>query len=96
MKRLKSPEEGYIPVVDYPEGLIEVDVTGAGCLLIHRSVFEKLAYPWFLHPRVDYSEDVYFLRNAKKAGYKVYVDTTVKCLHDTTMTVSEAMFKGNQ
>ena len=47
--------------IDYPpNSVIEVDVVGAGCLLIHRSVFENMPHqrpgkPWF-DWRVDMQE----------------------------------------
>jgi len=52
-----SPEGGkYQPILDWPKGqLIEVDVIGMGCCLIHRRVFEKiqeLPAENFLNPQV--------------------------------------------
>lgn len=77
--------------------LLEVDVVGAGCLLIHRSILEKLppqdpttGKHWF-HWRVDYpkedprphmSEDFNFnLWVREKLGIPTYLDTAVQCKH---------------
>lgn len=78
-----------------PQGLIEVDLVGAGCLLIHRSVLEKLppiepGHHWFcwrvdrqgiLPPGECLSEDFSFNLHAQRHGYKVLVDTSIRCRH---------------
>jgi GT2 family glycosyltransferase len=60
--------------------LVSCDVVPAGCLMIERSVFEKLQRPWF-HIDKQYGEDIYFCLCARKAGYRILVDTGVDCLH---------------
>jgi hypothetical protein len=79
------------------EGLVSVDGVGFGCLLVNREVFETLERPWFRwtqgyedHPwdlqhkgeKPGISEDFYFCHKALAAGYDIYVDTTVKCMHE--------------
>lgn len=67
----------------------EVDLVGAGCLLINTQVFRKLPWPWFdwlldhydLPDKERCSEDFAFCRKAKKAGYKIHVDTGIQCQH---------------
>ncbi len=84
-------------VTNFPKrSLIEVDMVGAGCLLIHRSVLEKLPHnsrpgkPWF-DWQVDMaghvpegeavSEDFRFCQRARQMGEKIYVDTSIVCKH---------------
>lgn len=60
--------------------LIEVAISGLGCLLIHRRVLEKVKF------RVNLKEtpacdDVWFCHNAREVGYKIYADTSIKCKH---------------
>jgi GT2 family glycosyltransferase len=62
--------------------------TGLGCTLIDMRVFEAVEEPWFRstfwvrNGRKDIvTEDVYFFRKARAAGFKVYIDTSVKCDH---------------
>lgn len=72
-----------------PNSIIEVDWCGAGCLLVSRSVFLKVPKPWFewrcdredFPPEQRLSEDFVFCEKARASGFKVLVDTSVKCLH---------------
>jgi len=68
------------------KGLVEVDATGTGCLLVKREVFEVMKEPYFkfissYDDNIFQSEDVYFLNKAQSRGYKVYVDTEHTCTH---------------
>ncbi len=60
--------------------MIEIASCGSGCLMIHRNVLEKVKFRYDLNegPGVD---DVFFCADAKKAGFKIYADTAVKCIH---------------
>lgn len=76
--------------VKYPKGLVEVDAVGTGCLLVKRQVFEAMKKPYFkfygsYETNTFQSEDVYFLENAKKLGFKCFVDTMHPCTHHTPM-----------
>ena len=84
--------------------LVEVDLVGAGCLLIRRDVLENMppqrpGHHWFdwrvnmqgLAPR-DYclSEDFTFCKAAKDTmGIKTMVDTSIECRH---VGLAEATF----
>ena len=89
-----------------PGSVIEVDVVGAGCLLIHRSVLEAMppqrpGKHWF-DWRVDMaslatpempplSEDFTFCAHARnKLGLKILVDTSIRCRH---VGLAEADFR---
>jgi GT2 family glycosyltransferase len=126
-----TPRDVYWPIIDYdPESadIMEVDAIGAGCLLVRREVFERLAEqqeredarlvevmqhlegylakedydllhehvrvmdPWFEF-LTDEGEDMYFCRKARAAGYKVYVDLSVKCIHQGTVGIQEGHFR---
>lgn len=80
-----------------PGEVVEVDLVGAGCLLIHRTVLEKF-HPidparnkrWFdwrvdmaglVPPGEALSEDFSFNHFARKQGWKILVDTGVRCKH---------------
>jgi len=76
---------------DYPrDSLIQCYATGAACLLIHRSVFEKMAesYPgphsWFDRKIIngeEWSEDIVFCARANTCGFPLIVDTSIKTSH---------------
>ncbi|MCH7775743.1 MAG: hypothetical protein IH878_04265 [Gemmatimonadetes bacterium] len=59
-------------------GLEAVDKVGLAVMLTSMEVFRKIPRPWFLFEYVGnknyMSEDVYFCRKAKKAGFEIYVD----------------------
>jgi len=74
---------------------VEVVGVGAGALMIHRSVFEKIKPPWFKFTYKDngtaaQGEDFYFSQKARKAGYKLYVDTKCPCGHVHLADIREA------
>jgi hypothetical protein len=86
MKMDMQGQPQWVQAWDPPNSLVEVDYVGAGCLLIHRRVLEQTPRPWFEWEigKKDgnaLSEDFAFCRNAKRVGFKVLLDTSVKCEH---------------
>lgn len=71
--------EGVVPVIDYdfPKekqvGLVETNSVPTGCLLIHKSVFNRIPRPWFLFTE-NSGEDVYFSDQCVKHGIHMFVD----------------------
>lgn len=72
------------------EGLHEVYGLGFGFIAMKYGVFEKCDRPWFLMERIKYAhldfelnvgEDYSFCINARRNGFKTYVDSTVKVKH---------------
>jgi hypothetical protein len=71
-----------------PGDLVKADATGAGCVLIHRDVFEAVPvskpFRWFQHEQRGedlFGEDVVFFERAKRAGHQLYIDTAVRAGH---------------
>lgn len=78
-------------------GLIEVDGTGFGCVLLQMEVLKAIEKPWFklkIHENPPIGEDFYFWAKAKKAGYRIYVDCDIKIGHLMTMPMDEATYFG--
>lgn len=74
----------------WPTENLEVERSGAGCMLIHRRVFEKLGKPpfsWPLHPMRSpkctdtRGEDCRFCDNARAVGFTILCHAGVKCGH---------------
>lgn len=92
MKRAKD-EKGWNVNRDIKFPIMEVDATGASCLLIHRSVLESIGTNWF---RLGYNErgivdvvgeDFDFCMKAKAKGFQIFVDTTLQCSHYKTCDI---------
>jgi 2-polyprenyl-3-methyl-5-hydroxy-6-metoxy-1,4-benzoquinol methylase len=63
-------------------GLLECDGVSAGCLLVHRRVFDAISEPWFkCSEGLQSGEDFDFCRKAQAAGFKIYGDPSVICGH---------------
>jgi hypothetical protein len=82
-------EEGITPMHDYPtDELIQIDAAGTGCLMIHRSVFEKMRenatenqgadWCFFMDGPINgrwYGEDLLFSRKLTALGFPIYAHT---------------------
>lgn len=67
-------------------GIVEIAACGMGCCLIKTEIFKTMEYPYFhytsaLDHTYTVSEDVYFCINARKKGYTVWADETIRCNH---------------
>ncbi len=84
------------PIVDYqPGSLVEAAYVPGGCLLVHRSVFERMTqagikrfFEWTLQvdsepPGAGRSEDFEFCFKARQLGFKCFCDTSIVATHET-------------
>lgn len=72
-----------------------VDWVGAGFLLVEKSVFENVPYPWFVHKTItdddcsdEVGEDVGFCMSAAKYEYEILA-ANVGLIHDPWWQVAE-------
>jgi glycosyltransferase involved in cell wall biosynthesis len=88
---------------EYPEdSMFQVAATGAACLLIHRSVLERIrdhgfnkSYPWFQETELSgrpCGEDFTFCLRAGALGIPVWVNTGVKVGHMKAQMLTEAIY----
>lgn len=76
------------------KGLVEVDFTGWGLCAMKKGVFEALAYPWFRHKLMEWTDedgeecaemttdDPEICQRIKAAGFKIYIDPTMRIIHE--------------
>jgi hypothetical protein len=78
--------------------ILEVAYAPSGCMLIHRSVYERLLqngirdfYEWTMKPMSNphgRSEDFDFCAKARSVGYKILVDTGVQATHEVMANIT--------
>lgn len=73
---------GFLTGFEKFDGPVEMEAVGMAFTLIKREVFETMEKPWFYSKYLPglkdlMSEDWSFCMNAKKAGFKVFMDTSV-------------------
>lgn len=76
-----------------------VDAVGAACLLLRRSLVEKVAKPWFKTEYGDLGqvllgEDVYFCQRVNEAGEKFLIDPTVQFGHEKSVDLLDVATYG--
>jgi hypothetical protein len=98
-------DEGFDPVakknyyssrcwLDYPKDqLVECDAVGFGSVLINCRTFKDIPRPWFT-AATGKGEDIQFCYEAKRAGFKVYMDTATKLGHlGPPRNITEELFE---
>jgi len=96
VKPINEHVNGYESVEEWGKNeLIEVDATGAGCLMFDMEIFKKMPRPWFRFQKQEETgsvigEDIGFCQELKAAGYRIFVDTSIPSDHLTRIAVNEA------
>lgn len=95
--------EGFLPLFNYDKNSIfQIDACGTGCMLIHRSVLEKMRemadpnqgpdWCWFWDGPINgnwISEDLLFGRRIRQLGFPIYVNTGAILPHEKSYWLSE-------
>jgi len=95
----KENDKGtYDVITDYPKDLIPVDGIGMGICLIKTSVLKELGGGAFepipaqgITPAIN-GEDLAFCKRAKRAGFEIFVDTSIQAAHQTTRYIDEEYY----
>lgn len=79
----------------FPEPVLTTDATGAGCLLVKATVFERIKKelneePFSIIP--PNSEDFSFFRRLKKLGIQPHITKEVMCGHYSATAIGKADF----
>jgi hypothetical protein len=79
-------------------GLVEIDATGGGCFLFKTEILKSLKKPWFkLVPgnktRKTVGEDVYFFSQLKKAGLRIFADTSIEVGHTALVEINRHFYE---
>ena len=61
--------------------LMKVDATGMPAILINTEVFKKMKKPHYYYRDNLFSSDLTFCENARKLGYEIWIDTSLKIGH---------------
>jgi hypothetical protein len=69
------------PINIFNQPIEEVDAVGSGMVLIKKHVFDKMGKSPFSISGSCFTEDVEFCVKAREQGFKVYIDTRVRCGH---------------
>lgn len=96
----EDKQQGYKGRAWYPpNSLVRCDGTGSACILIHRSVLEKISEQfgpiWYNRAAGDHgpvSEDLSFCMRAKLVGAPIYVHTGIRTTHMKTQWLGEPDF----
>jgi hypothetical protein len=92
-----NDEHKCYETVEYSHGLLEVDATGMAAHLIKMDVFDKVDSPWYYYRENIFSSDLTFCENARKAGFKIMIDTDMKIGHlSDELVVTEDFYNYTQ
>ena len=93
-------------ITDFRIGdVVPVDATGAACLLVHRSVYEKMGetfpepVPWFaesIYLGREFGEDWTFCLRAGRLGYPIVVNTNAQVGHMKPMMMTPESWRASQ
>jgi hypothetical protein len=96
-------DKGTVCIRDYPPNqVVQVNATGAHCMVIHRRVLTDPAWLEDGHPLPyfrtgvrlgrEVSEDQFFCIKAQALGYPIHVDTGAKTGHVKTFIADEELY----
>ncbi len=76
---MEKEERFFLRPDQLNKGLLKIAVSGLGCVLIHRSVLEKIKFRYEKqYPAFD---DIFFGLDCKDNNIGVYADTSITCKH---------------
>lgn len=83
----------FLYMEPHVQGLIPITNGGLGCALIKTEVFKEMPHPndiWVTLGEIQkdgWCDDVSFFNRYHEAGFKLFLDTNVRCGHMTSVTI---------
>lgn len=81
---------GWGPIVKHGRGLVPVEGTGNGGMLLSRRVLDAVGDPWFEVGKTQSDlggKDLWFAHKARQQGFQTYIDTETRMGHITHCAV---------
>lgn len=80
MQKNKEGEHFFITHMEIARGLQKCNVTGGGCMLLRKEIFDKIPSPWF-EPEFDQGTDIQICDKTIRAGFTVWCDSSIEIGH---------------
>jgi|TARA_Y100000310_G_scaffold71534_1_gene67381 2-polyprenyl-3-methyl-5-hydroxy-6-metoxy-1,4-benzoquinol methylase len=80
MEETKKGQYFFKTHAEVTGGMQKVAVTGGGCMLLRKEIFDKIEPPYFA-PEFEYGTDIQICKKATEAGYEVWCDTSIEIGH---------------
>ena len=76
---MEKEERYFLKPSELNKGLIKIAMSGLGCILIHRSILEKIKFRY--EKKYPAFDDIFFGLDCKKNKINIYADTNLACKH---------------
>lgn len=80
MEKLLEEQYFFKSHAEVTGGMQKVDVTGGGCMLLRKELFDKIEGPWFA-PEFEYGTDIQICKKAEEVGFEIWCDTSIEIGH---------------
>jgi glycosyltransferase involved in cell wall biosynthesis len=88
-----ADERGYCRhrvMKESDNGVVQVESTGLGCVLVNMEVFKKLERPFVTMGEIEkdhWCDDTSLWKRVKEQGFKIHIDTTIHVGHMASFTI---------
>lgn len=83
---LEGDGKSHAHMLWLPSKPFEAYMTGTGCVVVRKEVFDKVAKPYFEYTK-ELGEDMHFFMKTKEHGYKIVIDPAMRIGHMTSIPI---------